>query len=248
MVILLKFKHLIMIFFHLKIQKLTIRLFKFLFFFFLLSTVNLNCEVLQTWTTYIVKYYSIHFTLSFYKNWFKERMFLYHWVLQKLTNPQSHAVLYMINTGVFFYKKKTEVRTFKWKLTKISPFLVCKTLSKNLQLLSCWGFIVCCSHNNRLAIIFADLSPLDSSLWYPSTTLTVHGIFVFTIYHPPEMSASTISRRIFVQTCHKSFVCAFIGVGFHVCFWRNELMLFFFFHLYTPKPINLSEKPDIHLP
>lgn len=110
--------------------------------------------------------------------WFKQRMFLYRWKLHIQTKPQSHAVLHMINV-ILSTKKKTEVRTFKWKLTKISPFLVCKTLGKSIQLLSWWGFSVCCSHNNRLVIIFADLSPLDSFWWYPGTTLTVHVILGF---------------------------------------------------------------------
>lgn len=106
--------------------------------------------------------------------WFKQRMF--RWKLHIQTKPQSHAVLHMINV-ILSTKKKTEVRTFKWKLTKISPFLVCKSLGKSIQLLSWRGFIVCCSHNNRLVIIFADHSPLDSFLWYPGTALTVHVIF-----------------------------------------------------------------------
>lgn len=141
-----------------------------------MSTVNLNRGILQIlWdTTWFSIYLPPHPPKKI--EWFKQRMFLYHWKLHIQTKPQSHAVLHMINV-ILSTKKKTEVRTFKWKLTKIFPFLVCKTLGKSIQLLSWWGFSVCCSHNNRLVIIFADLSPLDSFLWYPGTTLTVHVIF-----------------------------------------------------------------------
>lgn len=144
--------------------------------------------------------------------WFKQRMSLYHWKLHIQTKPQSHAVLHMINV-ILSTKKKTEVRTFKWKLTKISPFLVCKSLGKSIQLLSWWGFSVCCSHNNRLVIIFADHS------WYRINSTC--DFWVFLNFHSPETSAS-ISRLTFVQTCYKSFVCAFNGVGFHVCFWQRN--------------------------